>query len=182
MKIEIRADGTHISGYVNVPEKKSNPICTKTHGKVIETIEPGTFQRAIDRARNIRLTVDHGSDTYASTEDGTLTIYEDQIGLYADAIISDPLLIKTAKDGKIRGWSFGFTVNRDTVDHPVGSAYPLRRVSDINLDHVSIVVNQYPVYNATSWELRDGCTSQKSGRLMDANAEYRKRVEAAKSH
>ena len=39
MKIEIRADGAHISGYVNVTEKKSRPVVTP-HGKVVEEIEP----------------------------------------------------------------------------------------------------------------------------------------------
>ena len=62
MKIEIRADGTHIFGYVNVPEKKSDPLYVPQLGTVIETIKPGTFQRAIDRAENITLVVDHPSD------------------------------------------------------------------------------------------------------------------------
>ena len=58
MQIELRADGAHISGYVNVTEKKSRPVITP-HGKVIEEIEPRAFERAINRAGNITLTVDH---------------------------------------------------------------------------------------------------------------------------
>ena len=72
MKIEIRADGAHISGYVNATEKKSRPVITP-HGKVIEEIEPRAFERAIERAGNISLTVDHdASHVYAETQDGTL--------------------------------------------------------------------------------------------------------------
>ena len=77
MKIEIRADGAHISGYVNVTEKKSRPVITP-HGKVVEEIEPRAFEAAINRAGNINVTVDH-DDThiYASTSNGTLKLYED---------------------------------------------------------------------------------------------------------
>lgn len=52
MKIEIRADGAHISGYVNVTGKRSRPVITP-HGKVIEEIEPRAFEQAIGRAGNI---------------------------------------------------------------------------------------------------------------------------------
>jgi len=58
LKIEIRADGAHISGYVNVTEKKSRPVITP-HGKVVEEIEPRAFEQAISRAGNITVTVDH---------------------------------------------------------------------------------------------------------------------------
>ena len=83
MNIEIRADGAHITGYVNVTEKKSRPVITP-HGKVIEEIEPRAFEQAISRAANITVTVDHDdSRVYASTEEGTLMLYEDTIGLHA---------------------------------------------------------------------------------------------------
>ncbi len=89
MKIEIRADGAHISGYVNATEKKSRPVMTP-HGRVIEIIEPRAFERAINRAGNITLTVDHNSGrVYAETQNGSMQLYEDNIGLHADAHISD---------------------------------------------------------------------------------------------
>lgn len=46
MQIEIRADGAHISGYVNVTEKKSRPVITP-HGRVVEEIEPRAFEQAL---------------------------------------------------------------------------------------------------------------------------------------
>ncbi len=89
MKIEIRADGAHISGYVNATEKKSRPVMTP-HGRVIEVIEPRAFERAIRRNPRITMTVDHDdSRTYADTETRTLELREDNIGLYADALICD---------------------------------------------------------------------------------------------
>ena len=47
MNLEFRADGAHISGYVNVTEKKSRPVMTP-HGKVVEEIEPRAFEAAIN--------------------------------------------------------------------------------------------------------------------------------------
>ena len=85
MNIEVRADGARITGYVNVTEKKSRPVITP-RGKVIEEIEPRAFSEAISRAGNITVTVDHDkSHIYASTDDGTVTLKEDAIGLHADA-------------------------------------------------------------------------------------------------
>lgn len=155
MKIEIRADGAHISGYVNATEKKSRPVITP-HGKVIEEIEPRAFERAIERAGNISLTVDHdASHVYAETQDGTLQLYEDDIGLHADVLIKDQTLIELARAGKVRGWSFGMY---NVVDELVERAndLPLRKVKELDLDHVTLVVKKTPVYSATSVEIRAG--------------------------
>ena len=103
MKIEVRADGAHISGYVNATGKKSRPVITP-HGKCIEVIEERAFERALERAGNVTVSVDHDkSHIYASTSDSTLKLYEDNIGLHADVLIIDPELIALAKKGKIRG-------------------------------------------------------------------------------
>lgn len=69
MKIEIRADRAHISGYVNATEK-NRPVITP-YGKVIVKVEPRAFEGAMSRAGNIALTVDHdNSHIYAETKDG----------------------------------------------------------------------------------------------------------------
>lgn len=155
MQIEIRADGAHISGYVNVTEKKSRPVITP-HGKVIEEIEPRAFEQAIERAGNITVTVDHDhTHVYASTDEGTVTLYEDAIGLHADVIIKDETLIELAKKGKIRGWSFGMYNVVDTLEQRA-EGLPIRRISSLDLDHITLVVNKYPAYAATSVELRAG--------------------------
>lgn len=153
MNIEIRADGAHISGYVNATEKKSRPVITP-HGKVIEEIEPRAFEAAIARAGNITLTVDHdGSHVYAETNNGTMKLYEDDIGLHADVLITDPTLVALAKDGKIRGWSFGMYNVSDELE-PRADDLPLRKIKALDLDHVTLVVNKTPCYSATSVEVR----------------------------
>ena len=197
MKIEIRADGAHISGYVNVTEKKSRPVITP-HGKVVEEIEPRAFEAAINRAGNINVTVDH-DDThiYASTSDGTLKLYEDSIGLHADVLITDEDLIDLAKQGKIKGWSFGMYNVKDVIE-PRADDLPLRKIKALDLDHVTLVVRKSPVYSATSIEVRADeevsletrtmeqtpqiteIEAKKPGSPSFDNSAFRRRVEAIK--
>ncbi|WP_312373003.1 HK97 family phage prohead protease [Lachnoclostridium sp.] len=153
MKIEVRADGAHIEGYVNVTEKKSRPVITP-RGKVIEVIEERAFERALERAGNITVTVDHDkTHIYASTDDGTLELYEDSIGLHADVLITDENLIELAKQGKIKGWSFGMYNVKDKMEERA-DGLQIRCVKELDLDHLTLVVNKQPIYSATSVELR----------------------------
>lgn len=153
MKIEIRAEGLRIEGYVNVTEKKSRPVITPA-GKVLEVIEERAFEKAIERAGNITVTMDHDSThIYASTEEGTVTLYEDAIGLHADVLIKDENLIELAKQGKIRGWSFGMYNVKDEIEERANEL-PIRRVKSLDLDHLTLVVKKQPIYSATSIELR----------------------------
>ena len=175
MNLEIRADGAHICGYVNVPGKISNPIST-AHGIIRETIEPGAFQRAIDRASDTTFVVDHGDIAYASTAAGTLRLYEDSVGLYADACISDEALIQEAKADRLRGWSFSFQCLKDV--YSLEGGYKLRTVQELELTHVSVIIRQWPCYNATSVEFRDGCTQSQSKKFC--NAAYQKRLDTVK--
>jgi len=153
MKIEQRADGLHISGYVNVTGKFSRPVITP-HGKVIETIEERAFEKALSRGGNVTLELDHDSShVYASTSDGTLLLREDAIGLHADVTITDPLIIEMAKKGKIRGWSFGMYNVSDELEQR-SESLPVRHVRDFTLDHVSLIKDKVPCYSATSVEVR----------------------------
>ena len=197
MKIEIRADGAHISGYVNATEKKSRPVITP-YGKVIEEIEPRAFEGAISRSGNIALTVDHdNSHIYAETKDGSLILYEDEIGLHADVTITDPELIEIAKKGKIRGWSFGMYNVRDELEQRA-EGLPLRRIKSLDLDHITLVVKKNPVYSATSIEIRadtevdiETRTTEQTMQITEEkspkappffdNSSYRVRVEAIKN-
>lgn len=189
MKIEIRADGAHISGYVNVTGKKSRPVITP-HGKVIEEIEPRAFEQAIARAGDISLTVDHNeSHVYASTKEGTLRLYEDEIGLHADVLITDETLIGLAKKGKIKGWSFGMYNVQDELESRA-EGLPLRKIKALDLDHLTLVVNKIPCYSATSVEVRAESEVELETRAMEFtpkitqdvtefdNSAYHARVEA----
>lgn len=155
MKVELRADGTlHISGYVNVTGKMSRPVITAKGQRVIEVIEERTFQNALSKATNVKMTKDHNPNcVLAETRANTLTLHEDSIGLRAEADITDETTIREAKEGKIKGWSFGMRNIIDKIEERA-EQLPIRHVKAFDLDHITLVVNKTPVYAATSVELR----------------------------
>jgi len=151
MKAEIRADGLHISGYVNVPGRESRPVITP-RGKVIEVIEQRAFKRALKKVDNIDLLVDH-ERKIASTKDGNLKVWEDEIGLRAEAIITDKEVIEGARKGKLKGWSFNMMKVVDEIEERAGKL-PLRRVKDFVMTEITLALRKLPVYSATSIEVR----------------------------
>lgn len=153
MRVELRSDGLHIAGYVNVPGRASRPVMTP-HGMVIETIEQRAFQRAIDRAGNIRMLLDHNPmRVLADTDSHTLTVVEDNVGLRAESIVTDPEVIEGAKAGKLRGWSFNIKNPVDEIEQR-SEGLPLRTIKDLDMDEVTLVMNRIPVYSSTSIEVR----------------------------
>lgn len=151
MKAEIRADGLHISGYVNVPGRESRPVITP-RGKVIEIIEQRAFKRALEKAENVDLKLDH-EKKIASTEEGTLKAYEDEVGLRAEALITDEETIQGAKAGKLKGWSFNMYKVVDEMEERTGKL-PIRRVKDFIMTEITLAMRKNPVYSSTSIELR----------------------------
>lgn len=154
MRIEVRADGAKISGYVNVTGKKSRPIVKPDGTRCVEEVEERAFEDAISRAGDVTVTVDHDkTHVYASTSDNTVTLKEDAIGLHADVLIKDSTIIGLAKEGKIRGWSFGMYNVVDEMEQRADEL-PIRHIKKLDLDHITLVVNKRPCYAATSVELR----------------------------
>ena len=167
MKIEVRADGLHISGYVNVTGKLSRPVITP-RGKVLETIEERAFSEAISKSGDITVQLDHDSGhAYARTSDGTLKLREDAIGLHADVLITDKTLIEIARKGKLRGWSFGMFNVQDDIESRGEGELPVRHVRGLMLDHVSLIKDLSPCYAATSVECRGGDTVDVETRSLD---------------
>lgn len=154
MQFEIRADSLHIDGYVNVTGKLSRPIVTP-RGRVLETVEPRAFDEAIRESGEVTLTLDHKTGhIYATTLDGTLKLREDAIGLHAEVTVTDPDVIEMARKGKIKGWSFGMYNVRDEMESRGEDKLPIRHVTGMLLDHVSLIKDKQPCYAATSVEVR----------------------------
>lgn len=171
MRIEVRADGLHISGYVNVTGKLSRPVITP-RGKVLETIEERAFSEAISKSGDITVQLDHDSGhAYARTSDGTLKLREDAIGLHADVLITDKTLIEIARKGKLRGWSFGMFNVQDDIESRGEGELPVRHVRGLMLDHVSLIKDLSPCYAATSVECRGGDTVDVETRSLDIEPE-----------
>lgn len=154
MEAEVRADGLHISGYVNVPGRASRPLSNDKHGKFIEVIEQRAFQRAIDRAGGLDMLLDHDRKI-ASTSDSTLKVWEDEIGLRAQSVISDPEVVESAKKGKLRGWSFNMYRVLDQLEERA-EGLPIRHIKDFDMSEISLIINKVPCYQATSVEVRAG--------------------------
>ena len=77
-------------------------------GKVIEVIEQRAFERAINRAADIRMLLDHDrGHVLADTADGTLTVREDEVGLRAESVVTDPTVIDGAKKGLLISYLLG---------------------------------------------------------------------------
>lgn len=154
MKVEIRAEKVIIDGYVNAVGRDSRPLISPK-GRFIERVEPQTFQRALDRAKNVELRLNH-KRSIGSTADGSLSLYEDNIGLRAHAEISDPEVVEKAKKRELRGWSFGFRNAKDAWEERSGTL-PLRKLTDFDMYEVSLIDQSLmPYYAATSVEVRAG--------------------------
>jgi HK97 family phage prohead protease len=152
MRIEIRGNQVLLDGYVNAVGRESR-VLPSSRGPFREQIVPGTFQKALGKTDNVDLRFNHDENRQlGSTKEGNLQLFEDNIGLRAICTVSDEEVIKKAKSGELRGWSFGFIDNKphwqDGED-----GIQRRFLEDIDLLEVSIL-SVTPAYIATSIEAR----------------------------
>ena len=158
MKIQIREDSVTIEGYVNAVERASKPLYSRL-GRFVEKICAGAFNRALGRAEDVRILLNHDwSRDLGGIKDGNLELEEDNIGLHARATITDPEVIKDARNGDLVGWSFGFddlpNGVEETRDEETG--LPFRKVKDLALYEVSLLNRRKtPAYVGTLVNVRD---------------------------
>lgn len=167
MQIEIRSDDLAvISGYVNVVERESR-VLRDALGQFVEIVRSGTFSQSMSRSPEVDLKFDHRRDI-GSTKD-CLELREDAIGLYAKAEVTDQEVIAKARNGELRGWSFGFRAkSADWSERSDGMR--VRTLTDIDLIEVSIL-DVTPAYIATSIEARDGDQHLKEYRYYNEDIE-----------
>lgn len=172
MKVEIRGGIAHISGYVNAVGRDSRPIPTPAGGQFVEMIEPGTFREALARAGNVVILLDHNENRkLGSTEEGNLKLKEDNIGLYADFETGDAEVVRSARSGELRGWSFGMYVNKDEMEERTDNI-PRRHVQSIDLFEVSLIDRRMmPCYAGTSVECRADKNVLSETRTIEDTAE-----------
>ena len=150
MQIEIRGDRVRISGYVNAVGRDSRPIPDR-RGTFVEQVEPGAFKRALSGGEPVELRLNHGR-VLGSTADGALSLREDAIGLRAEAEISDPEAVETARKGDFLGWSFGFSRPEDRWED---GDPPRRFLRGFALKEVSLIDRRMrPCYAGTLVEVR----------------------------
>lgn len=155
MKIEIRsANEAVIEGYVNAVERDSRLLprcmCPAAENRFVEQVKAGTFRKALDSGKGVELRFNH--DRVIGGTNSNLELREDNIGLYAKAVISDTEVISKAKAGGLRGWSFGFNCLNDSWEN-IGEDRQRRYLNEIRLIEVS-VLDKTPAYIGTSIEMR----------------------------
>jgi HK97 family phage prohead protease len=164
MKLIIRNESITIEGYVNAVERNSKPL-TERGVTFIERVSAGAFNRAIRRAKDIRILLNHRKDRdLGGISDGNLELEEDNIGLKARATITDPEVIEDAKHGDLVGWSFGFydVLNGVKQMRDEESGLPLRKLNDLELYEVSLLNRKKsPAYVGTLVNVRDDGTTDR---------------------
>lgn len=150
--VEIREEESgeiRVAGYAAVFGEETN-----IGGMFTEQIERGAFKDAIGRDDVVFL-INHEGLPLARTRSGTLTLEEDERGLYMEASLdaSDPdvrSIVPKMKRGDLDKMSFAFVPTRQSWDD--SSEMPKRMIEEAQLYDVSIVTT--PAYNGTEIGLR----------------------------
>jgi hypothetical protein len=143
-------DGTmRLSGYAAVFNDPSVPL------PFIETIAPGAFRKTLSETPDVRLLVNHEGLPLARTKNGTLTLTEDDRGLYMDAVIADTQegrdLYTLIERGDVDQMSFAFRVIRQKYN----SDRTERTLTEVSLADGDVSAVTYPAYPTTSVEARE---------------------------
>lgn len=177
MQITVRADSVEIEGYVNAICRNSRTLRDRV-GEFIERICKGAFKKALERAEDVRLLLNHdASRDLGGIKDGNLELYEDSIGLHARATITDSEVVEKAKRGDLVGWSFGFT-DRDVDKHMDEDGVTIREVKDLNLYEVSLLDrSKTPAYDGTLVCVRSGDEVINTGEPLISEMEIREEIQ-----
>lgn len=152
LPVELRMDDEstiRVAGHAAVFNERANIA-----GVFEERIAPGAFAEAIGRDDVVFL-INHAGLPLARTRSGTLSLREDERGLYMETELDrdDPEVRSIApkmKRGDLDKMSFAFMVEREEWDDT--GEIPLRTIHQLSLRDVSIVT--YPAYDGTDIALR----------------------------
>ena len=163
MKMELRNSNVKldsngdlvVQGYVNKPGQLSELLGTVKRFK--ERIKPGAFKRAIEnRQMDIDFLAEHDANKMlASTRNNSLSLKEDEDGVYMEARISETSYgrdyFTLISDGLVRSMSFGFRSLKDSWT--VENGFNIRTVEELELYEISAVKN--PAYLQSSISARN---------------------------
>ena len=143
-------DGTmRLRGYAAVFNDDSVPL------PFIERIAPGAFRKTLSETPDVRLLINHEGLPLARTKNGTLTLTEDDRGLYMDATIADTSegrdLYTLVERGDVDQMSFAFRVIRQKWNEDRTT----RTLTEVSLADGDVSVVTYPAYPTTTVEARE---------------------------
>jgi HK97 family phage prohead protease len=162
-------DGTmRLSGYAAVFNDNSVPL------PFVERIAPGAFRKTLTETPDVRLLINHEGLPLARTKNGTLTLSEDERGLYMDAVIADTQegrdLYTLVQRGDLDQMSFAFRVIRQKWNETRTE----RLLTELSLADGDVSVVTYPAYPTTSVEARqkiaEAMEALKEGRALDGES------------
>lgn len=144
------ADGSmRLAGYAAVFNESSVPLPFK------ETIAPGAFRKTLSETPDVRLLINHEGLPIARTKNGTMTLVEDERGLYFTAELADTSdardIYALVSRGDVDQMSFAFRVIRQKWSDDRSR----RVLSEVSLADGDVSVVTYPAYPTTSVEARD---------------------------
>jgi len=177
-KLEVReaqSGEVRVSGYAAVFGEETN-----IGGMFTEEISRGAFKDAIGRDDVVFL-INHEGLPLARTRSGTLTLEEDERGLYMEASLdaSDPdvrSIVPKMKRGDLDKMSFAFVPTRQSWDD--SKEVPKRMIEEAQLYDVSIVTT--PAYNGTEIGLRSLEDHRKQSRKSQAARRWRMKAQLKK--
>jgi HK97 family phage prohead protease len=162
-------DGTmRLRGYAAVFNDDSVPL------PFIERIAPGAFRKTLTETPDVRLLINHEGLPLARTKNGTLTLTEDDRGLYMDATIADTSegrdLYTLVERGDVDQMSFAFRVIRQKWNED----RTMRTLTEVSLADGDVSVVTYPAYPTTTVEAREALRTAieaiKEGRALDGES------------
>ena len=162
-------DGTmRLSGYAAVFNDSSVPL------PFVERIAPGAFRKTLTETPDVRLLINHEGLPLARTKNGTLTLREDERGLWMDAVIADTQegrdLYTLVQRGDLDQMSFAFRVIRQKWNETRTE----RLLTELSLADGDVSVVTYPAYPTTSVEARqkiaEAMAALKEGRALDGES------------
>ena len=178
LPVETRADedGVRVAGYAAVFNEQ-----TRIGDYFIERIEPGAFRDAVVRDDVVFL-VNHDGLPLARSRagQGTLTLREDERGLYMETVLDaeDPdvrAITGKMKRGDLDKMSFAFRAEVEEWDE--SGEIPVRTIKRASLYDVSVVTS--PAYEGTEIGLRSLEASRASRINPELNKAMRTRLELA---
>ena len=168
-RVELRgaddpATGLRLEGYAALFDVPSQPLQSEeddsrngTYGmEFTEIIRRGAFTRALASSQDVRFLWNHEAESpLGRTASGTLTLREDETGLYFSCLLPDTSLgrdvVELVRRGDVNQASFAFRAVADRWSGSGATGY-VRELLDCDLFDVSAVT--YPAYQQTSVAVR----------------------------
>ena len=138
-----------MAGYAAVFNEASLPL------PFIEKIAPGAFSKTLKETPDVRLLANHEGLPMARTKNGTMRLYEDEVGLYFEAELANTQeardLYTLVARGDVDQMSFAFRVIRQKFNEDRSE----RLLTEVSLADGDVSIVTYPAYPTTSVEARE---------------------------